>query len=199
MRCSAYRRAPNNNPTIGGALLLCLLGQYTTACAQLTQVSVAQKTTLELQLLGELEPLSDEDTLAASIRVAQGPMKITAAGTIASLKEMALRARQRQLFNRDDINVLLLRGCLGEAQTGYLAPRPCNAPNALERTLSVRMRAEENQDRDHIITWVIENDETLTPGDRYAVLGLYGSLRRAHLRPGMTYEDDTGAWNTKTP
>lgn len=168
-------------------------------CAQLTQVNVAPKTTLEHQLLGELEPLADEDELAASIRLSHGTMALTSDGTLASKQEIALRARQRQLFNRDDVRLLLAARCLGESRRGYLVERRCTPPPELATSLRQRLVLEENADRDQIVDWVVENDETLTPGDKRKVLALYARLTQDLLQAGMWYEDGDGVWRQKQP
>ena len=91
-------------------------------CITVTTVNIGTKTSLERQLVGELEPLTDDQLLAASVRAQ--PQLV--AGSLADLQAGAVAARRRQLFNRDDINEAKQLGCLGEALGAELVVRPCD-------------------------------------------------------------------------
>lgn len=162
-------------------------------CLRATQVSIAQKTTLERQIIGELEPLDEEQILAASIRAVRNTDKN---GALSSLRERAITARRRQLFNRDDVESLLLTGCLGEGSHGLVVARTCAAE---QRELQQQMTKQENDDRHAIVAWVIENDAALTPADGQRILALYAELRRAQLKRGMWFQDNNKGWQVFAP
>ena len=102
--------------------LICLIsGVLSGGCISVRTVNIGSKTSLEKQLMGELEPLSAAEALVAHVRAA------TQSGDPAAdeRQRAALAARQRQLFNRDDLQALRRQGCLGEGRDARLQPRPC--------------------------------------------------------------------------
>jgi uncharacterized protein YdbL (DUF1318 family) len=166
-----------------------------TACSiTVTPINVGTKTSLERQLVGELEPLSEEQLLAASVR-AQAHL---GTGSLADLQAAAVDARRRQLFNRDDIDEAKKLGCLGEAREAVLATRPCEA--ARDSTMAARLArlvSEENADRRAIIDWAVAADSSLTPADRPEVVHVYHRLLVEAARAGDWLEDDEGHWQRR--
>ena len=81
---------------------------WLTACGKLVGVDVTvvdQKTALENQILGSYEELGNEMLLLASVRSVDETGKLKTVAEIPSGKKLALRAMQRQEFNRDDIQI----------------------------------------------------------------------------------------------
>lgn len=165
--------------------LLLLLGP---ACLSFPTVNVGTKTSLERQLIGDLEPLTEEEILAASVRAAtsQGP-------AIDSARERALFARRRQLFNRDDVRLLIAAGCAGESAAATLAERGCARP----AEFAPRVIQEENEDRAAIIDWALAADPLLTAAGRTAVLAMHRRMLQQQLPAGALYQDDGGLWQRK--
>jgi hypothetical protein len=163
---------------------LCLCG-----CISVPIVNIPAKTAYERQLLGELEPLSEEEILEASVRAATalGPALDTA-------RDRALAARRRQLFNRDDVQALLRLGCAGEAFAVQLVARPC----ARGPDFAARVMAEENADRATLMDWAIVADPQVSEADRPEVARLYRELMRANAPPGSFQEDGAGVWTQPT-
>ncbi len=159
-----------------------------------TTVNVGTKTSLERQLIGELEPLSEEELLAASVR-AQGDVGV---GSIDDLQARAIAARRRQLFNRDDVNELKELGCLGEGNAALLIGRDCDATRAADvNALATRMVEEENADRAAIIDWALATDASLAPTDRPQVVHVYRELLRERSQPGDWIQEDDGGWKQR--
>ncbi len=170
-----------------------LLVAAAAACGIRTnQVTIGQKTSLEKQLMGEVEPLTEEEMLAASVRAPGG----VHAGSRDALQTRAVAARRRQLFNRDDLHELKANGCLGEAAGAALVARACRSDEATER-LRQRLLREENADRQAIIDWALDVDPILTAADRPQAVELYGRLVRERARPGDWLQDDDGTWRQR--
>ena len=160
-------------------------------CISTTQVNIGTKTSLERQLIGELEPLSEDEVLAASVRAqAQGGL-----GPLDDQQGAALAARRRQLFNRDDVDEAKQAGCLGEGKDGELVARLCDKPADAEAAARVsKLVAEENADRRAIIDWAVAADPALTPADRPEVVRIYQRIIVERARTGEWVQDDTGGW-----
>ncbi|HET6347372.1 MAG TPA: DUF1318 domain-containing protein [Myxococcota bacterium] len=161
-------------------------------CITVHAVNIGQKTSLEMQLMGEFEPLSEEEQLAASVRA--GPDAPSAAR--GDLEAAAVAARQRQLFNRDDLRTLKGAGCVGEALAAKLASRPC-AKDAEVEALRARLVAEENADRAAIMVWAVEVDPVLTRRDMPQVAAVFHRLLLEQAQKGEHVQNDDGAWTVR--
>ena len=175
--------------------LLLIFGSVAAACGIKTnQVSIGQKTSLERQLMGDVEPLSEEELLVASVR---GPGSAVP-GSPDELQSQAIAARRRQLFNRDELDELKRAGCLGEAQHAVLVSRPCDREPAPE--LAARRSTlldQENADRRVIIDWALAIDAVLTAADRPQVVEVYHRLWRERLHAGAWIQGDDGGWTRR--
>jgi hypothetical protein len=160
-------------------------------CFTVHSVNIGTKTSLEKQLIGELEPLSEEELLAASIRASDEAML----APVDELQARAVAARRRQLFNRDDIDELKASGCLGEARKAELVARPCKDAEAKER--SDKLLSEENADRAVIIEWAVATDSSLTERDRGEVVEVYRRLLLERAQPGHWVQNDDGSWKQR--
>jgi hypothetical protein len=166
-----------------------------TACGiKVNTVNIGQKTSLEKQLMGEVEPLTEEQMLVASVR-APGGVQI---GSRDELQMKAIAARRRQLFNRDDIDELKSAGCLGEALSAKLVARPCER-TADQETAALREQliAQERADRRAIIDWAIGTDPLLTAADRPQLVDLYHRLVLERANPGDSIQQPDGTWSNK--
>ena len=174
-------------PTLVLLLVVAILG----GCITVTTVNIGTKTSLERQLAGDLEPLSEEQLLVSSMRASAQ----LAGGSLADLQARALAARRRQLFNRDDINEAKQQGCIGEGKAAELVIRPC--PTARDAATAARYEqlvAQEKDDRGAVIDWAIAADSALTPSDRPEVVRVYHRLLLEAARPGDFVQGDQGDW-----
>ena len=105
-------------------LLFSVLILLASACTgKLVDVNVTvvdQKTALENQILGSYEELGNEMLLLASVRSVDEEGKLKTVAEIPPGKMKALRAMQRQEFNRDDMQTFKKTGCAGESNPGLL-------------------------------------------------------------------------------
>jgi uncharacterized protein YdbL (DUF1318 family) len=162
------------------------------ACLTFTTVNVGTKTSLEHQLVGELEPLSEDELLVASVRADPG----TPLGALEDLQVRAISARRRQIFNRDDVDELKGLGCVGESKTAELVARECSAPDEVRARIS-QVLADENDDRRAILDWAIATDAALTPADRPQVVLVYRRLLHERAKAGEWLEGDDGRWTRR--
>jgi hypothetical protein len=162
-----------------------------TGCISTIPVNIGQKTSLEKQLMGEVEPLSEEQILASSVRAPNG----VGVGSQDDLQARAVAARRRQLFNRDDVDELKAAGCLAEGAAARLVARPCDKAAQPEvAALLARLGTQENADRDAIIDWAVSVDPVLTQSDRSQVVALYYRLLLDQARPGDWVQEKNGGW-----
>lgn len=173
-------------------LNVALLALCCAACFTVNQVNIGQKTSLEKQLMGDITPLSEEETLVSSVRA--GPAALQTVGLTA--QDVAVRARERQLFNRDDIRTLKTQGCLGEDAQAMVKARPCpQDKDAATLALRDRLIAEENADRRTLIAWAcglsaLQNK----PDDTHDITAAYRRLLLESAQPGDVVQTDEGTW-----
>lgn len=160
-------------------------------CITVTTVNIGSKTSLEKQLMGEFEPLTEEEALVSSVRAA--PVGASAAQDDG--QAAALGARQRQLFNRDDLRSFKAAGCLGEALEAKLAARDCERsrdPSAA--ALLQKLLAEENADRQILMAWALSADPGLAGQDSKTLAAMYHRLLLEQAVAGDWLQQDDGTW-----
>lgn len=170
-------------------LTLCAALSALAACTITTRpVNIGTKTALERQLMGQLEPLSEEQLLAASVRA---PSRDPNHSGLDTNQAYAMAARRRQVFNKDEVNELKAQGCLGEAKDATLTVRPCDlTPEVTARR--DRLQAEENADRAAILDWVASSDESYSGSGRGQLIAMYHRLLVEAARSGDWVEGDSG-------
>jgi hypothetical protein len=175
----------------GYVLRVILVSIWTLSCITTTTVNIGRKTSLERQLMGRFEPLTEEEIIKSSIRTAleNGKAKYI------DLQQGALNARRRQLFNRNELDDFKQAGCVGEGNLALLVNRPCTRyPEGLNRKALERLIHQENDDRNRLIDWAIDQDRVFTPGNRVEVVKLYHQMLLSRLKHGIWYQDDGGQW-----
>ena len=163
------------------------------ACFTVTTVNIGTKTSLERQLIGELEPLSEEELLAASVRAA-GQMSL---GDLGDLQRAAIAARRRQLFHRDEVDEAKQAGCPGENNRAEPVLLPCGPVDGETAARLARLIAEENEDRTAIIDWALAADSSLTSADRAEIARVYRRMLQEAARPGHWIQGDDGSWTQR--
>lgn len=164
-----------------------LLFMCSSGCLRVTTVSIGQKTSLERQLMGEFEPLTEEQVLASSVRSAYDLQ-----AHLTDTPSRAVAARKRQMFNRDDLESLKQQGCLGESFTAQLVKRDCEGSE-----VSSKLIEQENQDRDAIIDWIIIEHPALTPKDKPQIRALYHQMLLQQAKEGDWLEIEPNHWVRK--
>ena len=162
-------------------------------CFTIKTVNISQKTSLEHQLMGSFEPLTEEEMLLSSVRDEAQLNQ----GEELTENQRALQARRRQIFNRDDINDFKTRGCLGEAKEGQLVMRTCGELSPQDKQLLQEILEQETRDRETIISWVISQHDHLQASHRNQVIHIYRQFILSHSPGGTPFENAEGIWAQK--
>ncbi len=160
---------------------------------------VDQKTALENQVLGSYEELGKDMMLLASVRSVDESGKLKAVTEIPPGKMSAIRAMQRQEFNRDDIQMFKQTGCAGEGNDGLLVFFETEKTKTDPRfsKFSQAIIKEENEDRLAILHRIVATNESFSEGDLPKVQKIYASLNRDNARPGEKIQLEDDAWTLK--
>jgi hypothetical protein len=175
---------------------------WLSACGKLVGVDVTvvdQKTALENQILGSYEELGNEMLLLASVRSVDESGKLKTVAEIPSGKKRALRAMQRQEFNRDDIQKFKQTGVAGEGNEGLLIFFE-NQKTKEDKQFNSFVQAiieEENEDRLIILNRTIATNEAFSDGDLPKVQKIFASLNRDSAKNGEKIQQENGAWTVK--
>ncbi len=173
-----------------------------TACGTLVGVDVTvvdQKTALENQILGSYEELGDEMLLLASVRSVDEDGKLKAVAEIPPGKKQAIRALQRQEFNRDDIQAFKQNGVAGEGNDGLLVffenERTQSDPKYKEFVETILQQ--ENEDRLTLLRRTIATSPGLEESDLPKMQKIFASLNRDNAQPGEKIQREDGTWVAK--
>jgi Protein of unknown function (DUF1318) len=172
------------------------------ACGKLVGVDVTvvdQKTALENQILGSYEELGNDMLLLASVRSVDEEGKLKTVAEIPPGKKHAIRAMQRQEFNRDDIQSFKQEGAAGEGNAGLLVFFE-NQKTKQDPQLKSFIEAiiqEENEDRLAILNRTIATNEAFSEGDLPKVQKIFASLNRDSAQPGEKIQQENGEWTVK--
>ena len=166
------------------------------SCVTIQTVNIGQKTSLERQLMGDFQKLNDTEYSAISVR-----------GKIAQkmrnqfdTKFRLLRARQRHLFNLDDLNSFLLEDCLREKYGWQLISHDCDfvEKESEQKELRDKLIHEENTDRNEIFHFFTQRYHLETP---VALTSLKDALQKLYLlsSPENTWfqAQANGAWRQR--
>lgn len=160
---------------------------------------VDQKTALENQILGSYEELGNEMLLLASVRSVDEEGKLKTVAEIPPGKMKAIRAMQRQEFNRDDIQRFKEMGIAGEGNDGLLVyfenDRSRKDPKFKE--FSQTLIREENEDRLTILRRTIATNENFSEEDLPKVQRIFAGLNRENAKKGEKIQLDNDTWSVK--
>ena len=174
-----------------------------TGCAEkLVDVNVTivdQKTALENQILGSYEELGNEVLLLASVRSVDEEGKLKPVIEVPKAKRKALRAIQRQEFNRDDIREFKNTLCAGEGKDGLLKyfENERTLKDSDYKKFVVAIMQEENEDRLTILQRIVATNENFSEKDLSKVQKISASLNRDNAHSGEKIQLDDGAWSIK--
>jgi hypothetical protein len=174
-----------------------------TGCAEkLVDVNVTivdQKTALENQILGSYEELGNEVLLLASVRSVDEEGKIKPVIEVPKGKRLALKAVQRQEFNRDDIREFKSTLCAGEGNDGLLKyfENERTLKDSDYKKFVVAILKEENKDRLTILQRIVATNENFSDKDLPKVEKISASLNRDNAHAGEKIQSDDGAWSIK--
>ncbi len=157
---------------------------------------VDQKTALENQILGSYEELSNEVLLLASVRSVDENGKLKVTTKIPKGKLKALRALQRQEFNRDDIQMFKQTLCAGEGNDGTLKffDNERTKTDAKFKKFAEAIIAQENEDRLIVLQRIIATNENFSAQDFPKIQKISASLNRDNAKPGEKVQKENGDW-----
>lgn len=170
---------------------LFLISAILSGCAFNFDVT-SQRTALENQVMGSYKELEDELILSAAMRGDTGT---------APANKKALRARQNQMFNADEIRELKDAGLLGEGSDGYLKKismrKPgSEVPNFLLASLE-KLNKQENADREVIWRHMIEDNKNLTAKNLPDIGKSYSRIMQEKTIEGHWFQNESGKWIQK--
>ena len=174
-----------------------------TGCAEkLVDVNVTivdQKTALENQILGSYEELGNEVLLLGSVRSVDEEGKLKPVIEVPKGKRLALKAMQRQEFNRDDIREFKSTLCVGEGNDGLLKyfENERTLKDSDYKKFVVAILKEENEDRLTILERIVATNENFSDKDLPKVQKISASLNRDNAHVGEKIQSDDGVWSTK--
>jgi len=130
--------------------------------------------------------VDEEGKLKPAVEIPQGKLK-------------ALRALQRQEFNRDDIQEFKKTLCAGEGNDGFLKffENERTKTDAEFKAFSNAIMAEENEDRITILQRIVATNENFTEKDFPIVQKISASLNRDNAKPGEKIQLENGEWSTR--
>lgn len=172
------------------------------------KVNVAsERTSLENQILGSYNSLSEETLLVASVRGVDPLGRIQTPPRKSREQQDAVSAMQVMSFHADDIEAFKRLGWAGEDSQGLLkgfALTRDKAPDDL-KDFAARygqkefdaVLSEVNRAREAVMRRAIETNASLTQADLPKVRGVFAKLAADTARPGDKLQGPDGAWTVK--
>ncbi len=167
LRAANDRHDPGPTPWMEPCELSLLLNIIhllaTTSCTITTRpVNIGTKTALEHQMMGEFEPLSEEELLASSVRSATTDARL-GAGLDENVSRGASpwqRGGARCSTAMRSTTSKCAKGCLGEAHDAtHQHVRPMSDADGPTIGRRTELVAQENADRAAIIAWIASGDD----------------------------------------
>jgi hypothetical protein len=167
---------------------------------------VSERTSLENQVLGTYNTISDDLLLVASVRGISPAGKITPAPQRTPEQEGAVRALETISFHADDVEAFKRLGWVGEDSVGLLAPFPRTLPKAgssdkvFAETYSdgefLQVVDEVNKAREVLMLRVIQTNENFTVQDLPEIRRVFAKINQQNSPPGSKVQKDDGTWGT---
>ena len=168
---------------------------------------VSERTSLENQVLGTYNSLSEDMLLVASVRGVSPTGKIEAPPRHTPEQVDATRAMETIAFHADDIETFKRLGWVGENQEGLLTPFAREVPKAgSEQLKSIAANFSEaefqqvvkevNLSREVLMMRVIQTNENFTLKDLPAIRKVFARINRQNSAPGSRVQDVDGRWQT---
>ena len=166
---------------------------------------VSERTSLENQVLGTYNTISDDLLLVASVRGISPTGKMTPAPQRTPEQETAVRALETVSFHADDIETFKRLGWIGEGRDGLLAAFPRTQPKGgsdqnFAATYSdgefSEVLEQVNKARDVLMLRVIQTNENFTAQDLPEIRRVFAKINQQNSPPGSKVQKDDGTWGT---
>jgi uncharacterized protein YdbL (DUF1318 family) len=189
--------------------LLLGLALFFTGCtlAKVDVNVVSERTSLENQVLGTYNSLSEDMLLVASVRGVSPTGTIEAPPRHTPEQVDATRAMETIAFHADDIETFKRFGWVGENQEGLLTPFTRVTPRVASEELKSfaanyseaefqQVVKEVNQAREVLMMRVIQTNENFTTKDLPAIRKVFAKINRQSCALGTKVQDADGRWQT---
>jgi uncharacterized protein YdbL (DUF1318 family) len=168
---------------------------------------VSERTSLENQVLGSYNSLSEDMLLVASVRGVSPTGKIESAPRHSAEQLDATRALETIAFHADDVESFKRFGWVGENQEGLLTPFTREPPKVSSEELKSfaanysdaefqQVIREVNQSRELLMLRVVQTNENFTVKDLPAIRTVFARINRQKSAPGSRVQDPDGRWQT---
>ncbi len=169
---------------------------------------VSERTSLENQVLGTYNRLSEEVLLVASVRGVSPTGKIEAKPQRSPEQQDATRALETISFHADDLESFKRLGWVGENREGLITAFPREIPKNLPADLKsfaalyneeeFRQVIEEvNQSREVLMKRVVQTNENFTARDLPVIRKVFAKMNRQSSAPGTKVQADDGSWGVQ--
>lgn len=168
---------------------------------------VSERTSLENQVLGTYNSLSQDMLLVASVRGVSPTGKIETPPRHTPEQVDATRAMETIAFHADDVERFKRFGWVGENQEGLLTPFTRETPKVSSEELKLfaakystaefqQVVVEVNRSRDVLMMRVVQTNENFTLKDLPAIRKVFAKINRENSAPGSRVQDVGGKWIT---
>ena len=190
------------------SLGLCLALFFTGCTLAKVDVNVvSERTSLENQVLGTYNSLSEDMLLVASVRGVSPTGKIEAPPRHTPEQVDATRAMETIAFHADDIETFKRFGWIGENQEGLLTTFTRETPKVSGEELKSfaanyseaefqQVVKEVNQSREVLMMRVVQTNENFTIKDLPAIRKVFAKMNRQNSAPGSRVQEADGRWIT---
>ena len=168
---------------------------------------VSERTTLENQVLGSYNSLSDEVLLVASVRGVEPSGTVKTTPRRSREYQNTVEAIETIAFHADDVELFKRLGWVGEDNQGFLTSFSMDETKipADLKDSATRFRKEEfdavvkdvNGARAVVMQRVIDTNENLTKEDLPEIRKVFGKLNRENALPGDKIQNEDGSWTIK--
>lgn len=168
---------------------------------------VSERTSLENQVLGTYNSLSQDMLLVASVRGVSPTGSIEAPPRHTPEQIDATRAVETIAFHADDIEAFKRFGWIGENQEGLLTAFTRETPKVSSEELKSyaanyseaefqQVVKEVNQSREILMMRVVQTNENFTLKDLPAIRKVFARINGQNSAPGSKVQDVDGRWQT---
>ncbi len=197
------------SPLLRCSVLFCLLLSGSGCTLAKVDVNVvSERTSLENQVLGTYNRLSEDMLLVASVRGVSPTGRIEAPPRHTPEQVDATRALETIAFHADDIEIFKKFGWVGENNVGLLTPFPRETPKVAPEELKSfavnysdaefqQVVKEVNQSRETLMMRVVQTNENFTQKDLPAIRTVFARINRQNSAPGAKVQEADGRWITR--
>ncbi len=168
---------------------------------------VSERTSLENQVLGTYNSLSEDMLLVASVRGVSPGGKIEAAPRHTPEQADTTRAMETIAFHADDVDSFKRFGWIGENNEGLLTTFTREPPKVSSEELKSFAAAyseaefqqvvkEVNQSREVLMMRVVQTNENFTIKDMPAIRIVFARINSQNSLPGTKVQAADGRWQT---